>query len=93
MENIKNLFTDEDFKLLNQAIDALPSADVSALMMTDLLFLSIGKDEDKETQDREREKRFKEHEKKSSEMKEKCLELKFKILQLKKAVVNNTLTS
>ncbi|WP_313091869.1 hypothetical protein [Chryseobacterium flavum] len=93
MENIKNLFTDEDFKLLNQAIDALPSADISGLIMGEMLFMAIGKDEDKETRDRERDARFKEHEQKTWEMKEKCLELKFKILQLKKVVLNDTLTS
>jgi hypothetical protein len=87
MENLKHLFTDEDFKLLNEAIDALPKMGFGGLILGELLFSALGNDDDQETIKRKRSERIKRQEEKDQEMNERCLELKFKILQLKKALV------
>lgn len=84
MENLKQLFTDDDFKLLDEAIDALPRVGFGGLMLGELFLSALSKDEDKETRERERSERFKQQELREQEMKDKCLELKFKLLQLKK---------
>lgn len=86
MENLKELFTELDFKLLDDAIDALPKLGSTSTMMAELLLSALTKDEDKETRERERAERMRDQEKKDQEVKEKCLELKFKLLQLKKAL-------
>ncbi|WP_167459716.1 hypothetical protein [Chryseobacterium arthrosphaerae] len=86
MENLKQLFTEEDFKLLNDAIDALPKVGFSGMMLGEMLLSAFTKDEDPEKRERERTERIQQQEKKDQEVTEKCLELKFKILQLKKAL-------
>lgn len=86
MENLKNLFTEQDFDMLNKAIDALPKLGFSSMMMTEMLFIGLGKDEDKEKREKEREERFERQKNQDKKMEDQCLELKFKLLSLKKAL-------
>jgi len=86
MENLKELFTENDFQLLNKAIDSLPKLGFSAMMMTEMLFSGLGQNEDKETRERERNERIEKQKQEDQKLEDQCLELKFKLLQLKKAL-------
>ena len=60
MENLKELFTEADFKLLDDAIEALPKAGFGGMMLGEMLLSAFSKDEDQETRERARAERFQE---------------------------------
>ena len=86
MQQLKQLFTQEDFDFLNKAIDSIPKYEFGSSMLGEVLFMSLGKDENKEQREKERDERMSEMQKKTQKLEEQGLEVKFKLLQLKKLV-------
>lgn len=87
MQDLKQLFTQEDFDFLNKAIDSMPKSEFGSSMLTEMLFAGLGKDENKEQREKEREERMEEMKRKMDKMEEQGIEVKFKLLQLKKLVL------
>ncbi len=83
MNNLKELFTEEDFKMLNEAVDSISKADFGMFMMSEMLFSGLSKDEDPEARKRERDERMAKQQAEQNQKEEKALKLKFKLLQLK----------
>lgn len=87
MQDLKQLFTQEDFDFLNKAIDSMPKSEFGSSMLTEMLFAGLGKDGNKEQREKERDERMNEMQKKTQKLEEQGLEVKFKLLQLKKLVL------
>lgn len=88
MNQLKQLFTEQDFKMLNEAVDGLAKSDFGMFMMGEMLLSGLSKNEDPSVRDKEREERFERHQAERSQKEEQALELKFKLMQLKKALFN-----
>lgn len=87
MTNLETLFTEQDFKLLNEALEAYPQKEMRQSLFGEL-FLGVLSDpkteEEKAKAKKRRQERFKEAKEECDKKKELCEELKFKIFQLKK---------
>lgn len=86
MNNLKELFTEEDFKMLNEAVDSITRADFGMFMMSEMLFSGLSKDEDPEARKKERDERLEKQQAEQTQKEEKALKLKFKLLQLKEFI-------
>ncbi|MDV3880754.1 hypothetical protein BAS06_09295 [Elizabethkingia miricola] len=86
MNNLKELFTEEDFKMLNEAVDSISKADFGMFMMSEMLFSGFSKDKDPEAREKERDERMAKQQAEQNQKEEKALKLKFKLLQLKEFI-------